>query len=272
MKDMICLSAFPKSGITYLSFLVFHSLFGDDFDVKNIEKKFIIDIHVNPNPVFIHPSAPRIIKSHFPYVSGLPFIDRTAKSVYLIRHPIDVMMSAWDFNNLIPGTLVGQPGNEKSAAESAQDPVFRAYVRRWVESGGAGYAVSGTWIQNVRSWLGQNEIPVHVVTYDDLVDKPDIELAAILNFLGIDVSEKKKQKAIERSSMRAMAALELQEINSGKDGIFFRKGLTASYSRGHRFINKGYRNAYDSMLTADDRAIADATFGLELKKYFAGTG
>lgn len=251
MKDVFSLSAFPKSGVTYLSFLMFHSLFSDDCDIRDLESRYIIDIHGFPQANFADLRAPHIIKSHFRYSPHLPFVERTAKAVYLLRHPIDVMMSAWDFK-----ALLGAPVNIES-----QQMAFRAYVRRWVETGGTDFPeFIGSWVNHVRSWLGQTNIPVHLVTYRNLVDRPHEELAAILNFLGIDVSEAQRHRAIERSSMKAMAAFEEKEVDSGKDGVFFRKGLTIGHDQGHRFVNKGYRDSYQTVLTDEERKIADQTF------------
>src|SRR5580704_13818757 len=48
VQSLVSLSAFPKSGVTYLSFLLFHGLFPDSADVHDLERKYIIDIHAHP--------------------------------------------------------------------------------------------------------------------------------------------------------------------------------------------------------------------------------
>ena len=253
MRDLFSLSAFPKSGVTYLSFLMFHSLFPDSCNIRDLESKYVIDIHGNPQAAFADPNAPRLIKSHFPHIKGFPFINRVAKSVYLLRDPIDVMMSAWDFKALLGA----------DASEAVKAAAFRTYVRRWVETGGTEFPDYGSWVNHVRSWLNQQEIPVHLVTYRNLVDHPQRELKAILDFLGIAVPEARRNIAIERSSMKAMAAMEEKEVDSGTDGIFFRQSLASGYGKGHRFVNKGYRNSLQSVLTEEERKIAERTFAAE---------
>lgn len=256
MQGITSLSAFPKSGVTYLSFLLFHSLFSDDCDIHDLERKYIIDIHAYPNATFGNARVPRLIKSHFPYNPAIPAIRLTTKVVYLIRHPIDVMMSAWDFERLIKGGV-----------RETQSPALRSYIQRWLVRGGD-YAPFGTWVQHVRSWLGQSYIPLHLVTYENLVDNPERELKSILDFLGIQVPDERQRIAIERSSMKSMAALEAQEVENRMDGIFFRNSLALGYGQGHRFINKGYRKSYETFLTPEERAIADKTFGAEIARYF----
>ena len=255
MQGIISLCAFPKSGVTYLSFLVFHALFSDDCDIHDLERKYVIDIHAYPNATFGDSRAPRVIKSHFPYHPAIPAVRLTSKAIYLIRHPIDVMMSAWDFGHLIKGGV-----------RETQSPAFRGFVRQWLETGGS-YGQFGPWTQHVRSWLGQSTVPVHLVTYASLVDNPERELKSILDFLDIEVSAERQRIAIERSSMKSMAALESQEVEKRIDGIFFRNSLAAGYGQGHRFVNKGYRNSSETMLTPQERAFVDKAFGAEIARY-----
>ncbi len=256
MQDITSLSAFPKSGVTYLSFLLFHSLFSDDRDIHDLERKYIIDIHAYPHAQFADPRAPLLIKSHFPYDPAIPAVRLTKKAIYLIRHPIDVMMSAWDFGGLIGG-----------APRDTQSPALRSFVQRWLVTGGD-YPPFGPWVHHVRSWLGQSNLPVHLVTYENLVDSPERELKSILDFIGVQVSVERQRAAIDRSSMKSMAALESQEVQNRIDGIFFRNSLAVGYGQGHRFINNGYRKSYDTLLTPEERVIADRTFGAEITRYF----
>jgi len=257
LQDLISLSAFPKSGVTYLSFLLFHSYFSDDRDIHDLERKYILDIHAYPNATFVDPRAPRLIKSHFPYNPAIPAVRLTTKAIYLMCHPIDVMMSAWDYQHLIGGT-----------GRDTQSPAFRAYINQWLMSGGLMIPQFGPWTQHVRSWLSQTNIPVHLVTYERLVDDPEQELKSIIDFIGIDVPAERQRTAIERSSMKSMAMLESQEVEKRVDGIFFRNNLAAGYGRGHRFINKGYRKSYEAVLTPDERALADKTFGNEIARHY----
>jgi len=259
-RDLISLSAFPKSGVTYLNFLLFHSLYGDDADLHALERSYVIDIHAHPDARFAEPGAPRLVKSHFPYDPGLPPVARTAKAVYLIRDPIDVMMSAWDYRHFISAD--GAPPGDPTV-----HPAFRPFVRDWLETGGGGCAGAGTWVEHVRSWLGQRTVPVHRVTYRDLVDHPRRELAAILAFLDLEIPAEKQALAVERSSMPSMAALEAKELRAGRDGVFFHPELAAGYGRGRRFVNKGYRDCYRTVLTEAERAMADRVFGPVLREY-----
>ena len=257
MQEIVSLSAFPKSGVTYLSFLLFYSFFSDECDIHDLERKYILDIHAYPNATFANPHAPRLIKSHFPYNPNIPAVRLTSKAIYLIRHPIDVMMSAWDYNHLING-----------GTADTRSPTFRAYVRNWVASGGLGFPQFGSWVHHVQSWLNQSNIPVHLVTYENLVDDPEGELQSIIDFLDARIPIERQRLAIERSSMKSMAAVESTELEKRIDGIFFHGSLSTGYGQGHRFINKGYRNSYEAVLSPEERALADRVFRSEMASYF----
>jgi hypothetical protein len=106
------------------------------------------------------------------------------------------------------------------------------------------------------------------VAYEKLVDDPERELKSITDFVGISVPAARQRIAIERSSMKSMAALESREVENRVDGVFFRSGLAAGYDQGHRFINKGYRKSYERVLTLNERALADKTFGNEIARHY----
>jgi hypothetical protein len=109
-----------------------------------------------------------------------------------------------------------------------------------------------------------------LLTYENLVDNPERELKSVLDFIGIPVSDERQRVAIERSSMKSMAAMESQEFEKGIEGIFFHQRLGPGYRQGMRFINKGYRKTYDSILTAEERSLADKTFGAEIARSYGG--
>ncbi len=258
MSNIISLSAFPKSGVTYLSFLLFQCFFGSNGNLHDIEREYVIDIHAYPKAVFPEPRTPKLVKSHFAYNADLPSVQATNKAIYLIRHPIDVMMSAWDFGHLVAGSV----REERSEA-------FQAFVRKWLETGGTAFPEYGSWVDHVHSWLDQVDIPIHLVRYEDLVDRPQQELPRILKFMNIDVPLTQQNIAIQRSSMKSMAAVEAEEIQKKIDGPFFNQSLVAGLGLGHRFVNKGYRDSYAKILSDDERALADRTFGSTIARFLA---
>ena len=120
MKDISYIAAFPKSGITYLNFMLFHVLFDRPQDARLIDSDYIYDVHESLARVPPQGEEPRYLKIHFSYSMGIPLRERAARAVYLLRDPVDVMMSVWDFKHLMgeDGLLDAAPA-QRAAAVSA---------------------------------------------------------------------------------------------------------------------------------------------------------
>lgn len=98
--DDIFLVSYPKSGNTWLRFLVANYFVGDQLtvDLRNIEI-IVPDIYVHNIYYFEKLKGPRIIKSHE------LFDPRYGKTIYIVRDPRDVALSYWHFQikkKLIP--------------------------------------------------------------------------------------------------------------------------------------------------------------------------
>ena len=144
MKDISYIAAFPKSGITYLNFMLFHILFDRPQDVRLIDSDYIFDVHESLARVPPSGAAPRYAKIHFSYSPRIPLRERASRAVYLLRDPIDVMMSVWDFKH-----LTGEDGLlEASPADRAA--LFQRFCQHWVTTGGLIYPWAGSWKRQCR--------------------------------------------------------------------------------------------------------------------------
>ena len=263
MKDIVCLAAFPKSGVTYLSFMLFYACGGPVRPVELLEERYVIDIDRHPDAPFAPDATPRLIKSHYSYSGAMPFRDRIAKAVLLVRHPIDVMMSAWNFAMLMSGA---PPGRKNPAVD---DPEFRTFAFNWITSGGGSvFPEYGSWREHVASWSTQTDIETLPIRYEDLVDQPRAELERILTFLGVSVVEDRVVEALERSSMKAMAEHEEKEAREGRAGVLHRPEIDPGFANGYRFINAASRNSFTARLTEDEQVVALATFADGLSRYY----
>ncbi len=263
MKDIVCLAAFPKSGVTYLSFMLFYACGVAGRPVDLLEERYVIDIDVYPEAAFAPDADPRLIKSHYRYFDAMPFCDRIAKAILLVRHPIDVMMSAWNFVMLMSGAA---PGRKNPAMD---DPEFRTFAFNWITSGGgAVFPEYGSWSEHVASWSTQADIETLPVRYEDLVDQPRAELERILTFLGVPIIDDRVAEALERSSMKAMAEHEEKEAREGRSGVLHRPEIEPGFANGYRFINAASRNSFAARLTEDEQIVALATFEDGLSRYY----
>ena len=247
----VSVSAFPKSGVTYLSSLLFYALF-ERGDPAEIERRYIVDIHISELNDAHSYDGHIFYKSHFPFSLQNRYCALADKVIYLIRDPIDIMRSAYDFL-----TLLG-----KKPADLTLDK----FAREWILSEGTHFDVAGPWSAHVRSWMQQADRPVLLVRYRTLVDEPVAQLSAILTFLGLDAPRKAIEHAIANSTMGAMRAREEAEFRSKQSGVFFSGAVEKGMAEGARFINKGYHDSYADLGEAEKR-FADERFGEMRARY-----
>jgi len=263
MKDVIYIAAFPKSGITYLNFMLFHILFDCPQDARRIDSDYIFDVHESLARVPPPDGTPRYVKLHLPFSPQLPLGQRANRAIYLLRDPIDVMMSVWDFKHLTGEDRL----LEASAAQKTA--LFRSFVQHWLVSGGFVYPFAGSWIQNVATWLDQRVLPLLVVRYDQLRAQPFQELRRILAFLNYETSDERIAAAIQAGKPDNMRKLESDEIEQRLSGIFYRPGLAKGYARGYRFVGRMHSGSSAKVLDPTTQQHADRIFGALLARAYA---
>jgi Sulfotransferase domain len=255
MKDICYIAAFPKSGITYLNFMLFHLLFDRTQDVRLIDSDYIFDVHENLARVPPPGESDHYVKIHFPFGPQIPLRQRAARAIYLLRDPIDVMMSVWDFKH-----LTGEEGL-LDASPNDRQALFQRFCQHWLSTGGLVYPWAGSWRDNVASWLNQKELPLLVVRYERLKADPTRELRRILRFLGRQASEARIAAAIEAGKPDNMRKLETEEVKAGVSGIFFRPGLARGYAQGYRFVGRMHGGSSEKILSPAARQYAAQIFG-----------
>jgi Sulfotransferase domain len=253
-RDVNLITAYPKSGITYLSQMLFRALFERPDDLPKLHSDYIIDIHHYADRVTSSGSGPCYVKSHFAFGPDLPLRARARRAVLLVRDPIDVMMSAWDYKH-----LTGE-GNLHRMSEAERAPLFRQFVADWLSSGGQAYQWADSWRNNVTSWLDQREIPFLVIRYEMLKARPAAELQRIMEFFDRPASQAQLAAAAEFGDVETMRQNEERAVAAGAAGMF------PGYERGYRFIGRLHQNSYRTVLSDEQRLLADAAFGQTIDK------
>jgi hypothetical protein len=265
MADIAYIAAHPKSGVTYLNFLLFNALFDEPRDPARIDSDYIIDMHEHLGRVPPPGSRRRYVKTHSRYDPALPLRERADRAVHLVRDPIDVMMSLWDFAHLLGQSAL------LDAPRAAKDEIFRNFARRWVTSGGDQIGPQ-PWISSVTSWLEQRDLPVLFVRFEALKADPVGQLARVCAFLGEAVTRERLEEAARNSSVEAMRGQEQREIAAKQPGAFYRPELEKGYAQGFRFVGRVNANSYDTVLTDAERREADRVFGPVLERVAALAG
>jgi hypothetical protein len=161
------------------------------------------------------------VKTHNALVSylGKPLIcpEWTAGAVYIVRNPLDVVISLADhYGQTIDQTIknMADPGN---VTIPNRDIV---------------YEVHSTWSLHVQSWTTQPGPWVHVVRYEDLLSAPRETFAKVAGYLGLKPSAARLDRAIQRSSFENLRKQENEKgfrETSPKATKFFRVGKAGQW-------------------------------------------
>lgn len=166
---------------------------------------------------------PNFVKTHNALVSlfGVPIITPqvTRNAIYVIRNPLDVVISYADHHGLTIDKAIEQMARADNRTPTTEKQVFQFL---------------GRWCDHVRSWLTAPGLKCHVVRYEDLLRDPQESFGAVGAFLGIAAKRSRLVRAIHHSSFRV---LQTQESTSGfyersqHSAAFFRAGESDQWKR-----------------------------------------
>jgi len=216
-------ASYPRSGSTWLRFMLFEVLRGEEAGFGNIDKCIPeIDAHRGVPPILA--GGGRLIKTHEQYRKDY------TRAVFLVRDLRDVVLSNY-------ARAVGV-GLAPLVSNGDLDSFLLSFLK--------GTALQqGSWQEHTRSWL---ESPLAkngnlmVVRYEDLRKSPEQVIGQLLEFLGVTPDFQVIRKAIEDNSLQQMRAKEdraakagehspllASHKNNGEDGRFVRKGAVGGW-------------------------------------------
>ena len=130
---------------------------------------------------------------------GRPVVSTTGCSgvVYILRHPEDVAVSlshffSWPLDRCVDSLL------DPSAALVPGERFGGHQVRQHM----------GRWDQHVRSWADQNQLPVLIMRYEDMLAKGSETFTKLATFLGLPTDSKLIHQALENTSIDRLKKLE----------------------------------------------------------------
>jgi len=136
--------------------------------------------------------------------------------VYIVRHPLDVLVSAAAFFEL----------SLEAMAERMRLPgAFNRVPPHGV------FEVTGSWDEHVSGWLTETQAPLHLVRYETLAAETAGTLAEVLTFLdgGADAARVERAVAFSRFDiLKRSAETDGFDQGPGRDrrAVFFREGRT----------------------------------------------
>ena len=142
-------------------------------------------------PGFIFIKTHHLLGNH----RGTPTItpEVTAAAIYLVRNPLDIVVSYSAFRAIGIDTTIGllnQPGRMLPKSKSTS------------------YQLIGSWSENVESWTRNSPRGLLIVRYEDILDDPLAEFTRIVRFLRMDASDEAIARAQELSAFTILRDVE----------------------------------------------------------------
>lgn len=225
MTGIIWLASYPKSGNTWLRFLLYNYLYKEARNADDVAKR-IPDIHVRGTVFDTRQTEPLFCKTHFLLSERHPMLNETAGFIYVLRHPKDVLLSNLNYFRMI------SKSTHLDEQQFAREFITYMGVRKWMSMG------MGTWPEHVNSWLSESRYPHIILRYETLLQDTHSNFRDVLEFLGVPIDQNRLNRAVHLSSFGKMRTLEDAEKKKGKYGPVF-AGNHETAMTGLRFMNKG---------------------------------
>ncbi|MCI1784905.1 MAG: sulfotransferase domain-containing protein [Bacteroidales bacterium] len=257
MKNIVWLASYPKSGNTWFRMFLANyeknaekpvslediestpiassavdfeeqiglnpfELYRDEVDIyrPDMYRALSIRIEEKEEPCYkkVH-DAYTLNKDGYPLFPG----DVSKCAVYFVRNPLDVCVSYANHGAKKIEKTFNLLLNEEAFIAGGKEGQLRQKLLSWKN--------------HVQSWKNQSEIPVHIVRYEDMLQKPVEAFGGIVCFLGLEYDEERLKRAILNSDFRQLQKMEKE--NGFKERLqksrqFFWKGKIGNY---HDFLS-----------------------------------
>jgi hypothetical protein len=161
------------------------------------------------------------VKTHNALVEYLdrPMIamEHTAGAIYVVRNPLDVVLSHADHYGESVDRSVDIMNSENAKAATGDHTVFELQC---------------SWSRNVESWTGRPHRALHVMRYEDMHMRPLETFSGLVRFLGLPEERERLRRAIEQSSFKALRKQEEEHgfrERSAAQQRFFREGKIGTW-------------------------------------------
>jgi hypothetical protein len=150
---------------------------------------------------------------------GYPAIatDVTAGAIYVVRNPLDVVVSYSRFRNW----------DIDKGVQVINTP--RRILPRAPQHS---YVMCGSWSEHASSWTSKPHERLLVLRYEDLLSEPERHFERIPSLLGMDVSEEKVRTAVQLSAFEKLQSTEERvgfREKPRETKAFFRSGQAESW-------------------------------------------
>ncbi|MFB3785097.1 MAG: sulfotransferase domain-containing protein [bacterium] len=222
-KDDVILAAYPKTGSTWVRFILCNLISLNEWDGKIVDFETLNDTLYSFGQGRLpqewpYRTLPRVVVTHRLYRWPL-FRDR--KAVLVIRDPRDAMISRFHYES------------QKRPDHHPFKGTFLEFLRH-PRLGLPGY------FHHYRTWKDHVQT---VVKYENLKNRPEEELQKILDILGIHPDPLALRESIQRSSIEKVRAIEDQVGHKRRE---------ASHVEGFKFTRNGRAGQWRDVFTAEE--------------------
>lgn len=231
----VFLVSYPRSGNTWVRFVLGSLIHDVDVDFDNMEKYFP-DIYRNTYSQLESIGNPRYLKSHESYDKRYP------KVIYIVRDPRDVAISYYYWMlkfNKFKGDIDG-------------------FLDIFFNPKGIAY---GSWDKHVEGWITKSYVTTHgflLLKYEDLLVDAFNNFKKILIFLDIDVDDNKIKQVVRNNDFSGMKN---KEVNTSDNNSLFK-----STSKAIPFIREGKKQQWRTMFDTNQNKRFIREFEVTMKK------
>ncbi len=165
---------------------------------------------------------------------GVPLVtmEYTVGAIYVLRNPLDMVISLADHFGLELDEAIDMLADPEAATGNTEQNAFEFY---------------GTWSAHVQSWTRQEDSSLMHLRYEDMSAKPNQSFKKVANFLGLNPSKARLEKAIRFSSFKVLQGQEKRD------------GFRERSSHSERFFRSGKAGQWRSVLSKAqvDRIVSD---------------
>lgn len=247
LPECIWISSYPKSGNTWLRFIITAAIFGEIPGSAFIEA-VIPDLYRGINIWQYWDQAPiKMAKTHFEaenhfdITAGLENRIGRQRVIYVVRNPLDVACSQLRFE--------GHGGN---------------VIDRFIEQGGSyQYRENGFgwWAEHVSSWRDRiAPEDTLFLRYEDMLAQPDDAVRRIVHFIGYDLPPERIIQIVHDSSFSNLKSLEQTERAASTPGFF------ANHAAQYQgvFMKEGRFGTFRDIMTPEQIVRALERFGPDM--------
>jgi len=250
MGNIIWLASYPKSGNTWTRIFIQNLFLDPDkpIDINEVgnmtlgdgSKTWYEKVGGKPvddmSPEEIAALTPKVhkaftnaypdsvfVKTHSAVgaLHGVPLITKecTAGVIYIVRNPLDVVISLADHYGLSLDGGIDMMNNPKATALPSERKVDQIY---------------GSWSSHVGSWHQFSGPRMFTMRYEDMLHKPAKTFGKMAQFLGLKPPKQRLQKAIRFSSFNSLKKQESEKKfreQSNQNEKFFRSGKSGQWKK-----------------------------------------